>query len=79
MSLPVGERWKLRKMERAVASAEPGLAARFSMFNQLSRQDDMPRTERVKARTIRRQKWVERAITAYLMSGPDPLLVELAI
>jgi hypothetical protein len=74
MSLPVGERWKLRRMERAMTSAEPRLAARFSMFNQLNGQEDMPRTERVRARTIRRQKWVDRAITAYLISGPDALL-----
>jgi hypothetical protein len=71
MSLPVGERRKLRTIERAVASADPRLAARFSIFNQLSRNEDMPRTELVKAREIRRQKWVERAITAYLISGPD--------
>jgi hypothetical protein len=74
MSLPVGERWKLRKIERAMASAEPGLYARFSIFNQLNRQEDMPCTERVTARAIRRQKWVERAIAAYLISGPDTLL-----
>ena len=56
------------------AAPEPGLAARFSIFNQLSRQEDMPGTERVTARAIRRQKWVERAIAAYLISGPDTLL-----
>ena len=79
MSLPVGERWKLRRIERAMASAEPGLAARLSIFNQLGRQEEMPSTERVKARTIRRQKWVERAITAYLISGQDTLLLALEL
>ena len=74
MSLPVGERWKLRTIERATARADPGLAARFSMFNQISRQEDMPRTERVKARAIRRKKWAERAMNAYLILGPDTLL-----
>jgi hypothetical protein len=44
------------------------------MFNQLSRQEDMPRTERVKAREIRRKKWAERAMNAYLILGPDTLL-----
>ena len=71
MSLPLGERRKLRAIERAAAHANPGLAARFSIFNQLSRQEDMPRTERLKARTIRRKKWAQRAIAAYLISGPD--------
>jgi hypothetical protein len=71
MSLPVGERRKLRRIDRAMASADPGLAARFAMFNLLSWQEDMPLTERVKALTVRRKKWAERAMTAYLISGPD--------
>ena len=74
MSLPVGERRKLRAMQRATASADPGLAARFAIFNRLSRQEDMPRTERLKAREVRRRKWTERVIVAYLISRPDTLL-----
>jgi hypothetical protein len=75
MSLPVGERRKLRAIERATAGADPGLAIRFSMFNKLSHQEDMPRTERVRAREIRRKKWAERArITAYVIWGPETLL-----
>jgi len=74
MSLPVGERRKLRAIERATASADPGLAARFSMFNKLSHQEDMPRSERLKAREIRRKKWAERVMTEYLLWGPDTLL-----
>jgi hypothetical protein len=74
MSLPVGERRKLRAIERATATADPGLAARFSMFNKLSRLEDMPRGERVKAREIRRKKWAERVMTEYLLWGPDTLL-----
>ncbi len=74
MSLPVSERRKLRALERAEARADPGLAARFSIFSQLSRHEDMPRTERLKARAIRRKRWAEQAITAYSISGPDTLL-----
>lgn len=77
MSLPVGERRKLRAIERAAARADPSLAARFSIFNELSRQEDMPRTERLRARAIRRKRWAERAITAYLISGPDTLLLTM--
>jgi hypothetical protein len=73
MSLPAGERRKLRTIERVEGRTDPGLAARFSIFNQLSRHDDMPRTERLKAREIRRKKWAERAIAAYLISGQDML------
>jgi hypothetical protein len=64
MSLPVGERRKLRTIERAVARADPALAVRFSMFSQLSRHEDMPRTERLKALAVRRRRWAERAIIA---------------
>jgi hypothetical protein len=71
MSLPAGERRKLRTIERAEARTDPGLDARFFLFNQLSRCEDMPRGERVKAGEIRRKKWVERAIAAYLLSGPE--------
>jgi hypothetical protein len=74
MSLPRSERRKLRTIERAAAGADPGLAARFSIFNQLSRHEDMPRTERLKARAIRRKKWSERLIAGYLISGTDTLL-----
>jgi hypothetical protein len=74
MSLPVGERRKLRAIERATASADPGLEARFSMFNKLNQQEGMPRGERVKAREIRRKKWAERVMTEYLLWGPDALL-----
>ena len=74
MSLPAGERRKLRTIERAQATADPGLAARFSMFSQLSRQEEMPHTERLDARAIRRRKRAERALIAYLISGLDVLL-----
>jgi Protein of unknown function (DUF3040) len=74
MSLPVGERRKLRTIERAAARDDPGLAARFSIFSQLSRHNDMPRTERLKARAIRRKKRAEWATTAYPISRPEALL-----
>jgi len=73
MTLPAGERRKLRALERSAASADPGLAARFAMFNQLTRHDEMPRAEQLKARRVRRKKWAERAAAAYLISGPDTL------
>jgi hypothetical protein len=73
MSLPAFERRKLRRIERAAVKADPGLAARFSIFNQLSRQEDMPRTERLKARAVRRKKWGGLGIAAYLISGTDSI------
>jgi hypothetical protein len=74
MSLPVGERRKLRRIERAAVRADPGLAARFSIFNRLSRYEDMPRTERLKMLGIGRKRWPSRSISAYLISGTDTLL-----
>jgi hypothetical protein len=74
MSLPAGERRKLRTIERAQAMADPGLAARFSMFSQLSWQEEMPSTERLSARAIRRKKRAERAVNAFWISGPYMLL-----
>ena len=74
MSLPVGERLKLRAIERVEASADPSLAARFSLFSRLSRHEGMPRTERLKARAIRRKKRAERAIPEGLLWWPEALL-----
>jgi hypothetical protein len=74
MSLPADERRKLRRMERAETRADPGLAARFYIFGQLSRHDDMPRNERLKAREVRRRKWSERMIIEYFILGRDALL-----
>lgn len=74
MSLPLGERGKLRRIERDAVTADPGLAARFSIFNRLSRNEAMPRTERLKLLGIRRKKWTGRRINAYLISGTDTLL-----
>ncbi len=54
MSLPISERRKLRRIERGIASADPRLAALYSMFCRLSRLEAMPRAEHVRARSIRR-------------------------
>jgi hypothetical protein len=74
VSLPAGERRKLRAIERAQVTADADLAARFAIFTQLTWHEEMPRTERLNARAIRFKKRAERAITAYLTSGPDMLL-----
>jgi hypothetical protein len=60
MSLPIGERRKLRRIERGIASADPRLAALYSMFGKLSRPDAMPRLERVRPISIRRLGRVRR-------------------
>jgi hypothetical protein len=54
MSLPIGERRKLRRMERDIARADPRLESLYSMFTKLSGLDAMPRPERVRAMAVRR-------------------------
>ena len=63
MGLPVRERRKLRKIERAIARTEPRLTAMFSMFTCLSRVEDMPPAERVRNRVVRRAARARRAAT----------------
>ncbi len=60
MSLTIGERRKLRRIERDIASADPRLAALYTMFGRLSRPEAMPRLERVRARSLRRAARVRR-------------------
>lgn len=60
MSLPIGERRKLRRIERDVASTDPHLAALYTMFARLSRLEAMPRFERVRHGVIRRSARVKR-------------------
>lgn len=54
MGLPIGERRKLRRAERAITRSDPRLKAMFSMFTRLNRVEAMPRREQVRARQIRR-------------------------
>ncbi len=60
MGLPIGERRKLHRMERAITRTDPRLEALYSMFTKLSGLDAMPRLERVRARAIRRAARVRR-------------------
>jgi hypothetical protein len=60
MSLPIGERRKLRRIERGIASTDPRLSALYSMFGRLSKPEAMPRAERVRAGVIRRSVRVRR-------------------
>jgi hypothetical protein len=66
MSIPFGERRKLRAMERAITDDASALADRFALFCALYQWDEMPRTERLKARQVRRMVRVERWIALWL-------------
>lgn len=66
MSIPFAERRKLRSMERAITVADPALADRYTMFSEHCRGQDMPRTEELNAREIRRVTRAERWLTLWL-------------
>ena len=68
MSLPLGERRKLRQIERGIATSDPHLAALYSMFARLSRFEAMPRVERIRAGLVRRAARVRRKVTLWAAS-----------
>lgn len=69
MSLPIGERRKLRRIERGIASTDPRLSALYSMFARLSRPEAMPRAERVRGGAIRRSARVKRKAPLWTANG----------
>jgi hypothetical protein len=49
MRLSLIERWRLRRMARAVGRADPRLAAKLAIFSRLAAGDPMPGHERLRA------------------------------
>jgi hypothetical protein len=54
MSLPVGERRRLRRMERSLARSDSHLVSLYSIFTRLTRFEAMPIGELLKPRAVRR-------------------------
>lgn len=50
MSLPLGERRRLRRIERSLARSDSRLSSLYSIFTRLTRVDAMPAGERLKSR-----------------------------
>ncbi len=64
MSLSMGERRRLRRIERSLAGSDSRLASLYSIFNRLSRADAMPAVEQLRTRVRhvpRREKAVDPA------------------
>jgi hypothetical protein len=62
MGLPIGERRKLRRMERALVRTDPRLEALYSMFTKLgTRESMMPPLECVRAWRFSRAARARRA------------------
>jgi hypothetical protein len=69
MSLPIGERRKLRRIEQGIASTDPRLSALYSMFARLSKPEEMPRAEHVRAGAVRRSARVRRKAPLWTAKG----------
>ena len=50
MALPASQRRILERIENALRGSDPRLAALFSIFTRLTRDEEMPRVEQVRAR-----------------------------
>jgi hypothetical protein len=79
MSLPIGERRKLRRMERAIANTDPRLEGLYSMFTKLNGLDKMPRRERIRAGVIRPKPRVRRDVPLSRADWPQGWLQELEL
>lgn len=66
MSIPFAERRKLRSIERVISAADPALADRYAMFSEHCQGRDMPRTERLAARGVRRGTRADRWLALWM-------------
>jgi hypothetical protein len=57
MSLPAGQQKILDRIEAALRDSDPRLMALFVMFGRLTRDEEMPRVEELKARLVRFRAW----------------------
>ena len=80
MSLSIGERRRLRTIERSLAGSDSRLASLYSIFNRLARGDAMPVVERLRTR-VRHIPWRKKAVDpawaaghwlGYPVAGPVP-------
>ena len=58
MGLPASQRRILERIESALRGSDPRLAALFSIFTRLNRDEEMPRLEQVRARVAIIASWV---------------------
>ncbi|HLK78059.1 MAG TPA: hypothetical protein VKU77_30980 [Streptosporangiaceae bacterium] len=67
MSLPVSEQRVLDRIENALEGGEPRLRSMFAIFTRLTRDDAVPPTETLRARTRLRLAWPDSGVTATTM------------
>src|ERR1700761_934677 len=80
MSLPFRERRQLRALARAAVRDDVDLAVAFALFNHARKDEEMPFTERLRARAVRRRlraermnrvEWADWPDDTYPIFGPD--------
>jgi DUF3040 family protein len=65
MGLPARQRRMLDRIENALLGSDPRLAALFSIFYRLNRDEEMPRAEQVRARVAIILTWFGRRLATF--------------
>jgi hypothetical protein len=65
MGLPARQRRILERIENALLGSDPRLAALFSIFTRLNRDEEMPRAEQVRARVATIIGWLGHRLALF--------------
>lgn len=72
MSLPASQQRILDRIEQKLRASDPRLTSLFSIFTRLTRDEDMPRIEEIKARLARFGGWAGRCTALARRLIPRP-------
>jgi hypothetical protein len=72
VSLPASQQRILNKIETVLRDSDPWLASLFSIFGKLTKDEDMPRVEEVKARLAKLGAWIARRTAPVRQRIPQP-------
>jgi hypothetical protein len=64
MGLPVRQRMMLDNIDRTLRGADPKLAALYSIFGRLTRDEEIPRIEQLRHGVLARLAWLGLVLTA---------------
>jgi len=72
VSLPARQQRVLDRIERKLVASDPLLHSWFAIFSRLTRDEDMPRIEEVRARLTRFGNWISRRTAPVRRRIPRP-------
>lgn len=72
MSLPTRQQRILDRIEHLLRDSDPRLTSLFAIFSRLTREEEMPRVEELKARFTRLGGWLSRRATPVRRHIPRP-------